>query len=1125
MRSPSSLFYCCLTSVIFLFSQNSFSQLIVNSSVTPAQLVQAFVGAGLTVTNITMNCPVNAYGTFNGSSSNIGMANGALLTSGDVINAVGPNTIPSATTCNGNIVFDPELLAIEPTASEDVCILEFDIVPECSTLTINFVFGSEEYPEFVNSFFNDAFGFFITGPGPACQPNFYANTNVATLPDNVTPVSIDNVNNITNSTYYFDNTGGATVQYDGFTVVLTRVVSLCPCQSYHFKIAIADAGDCAYDSGVFLDFMQCQNALTTTTSTTPAGCTCNGTATVTPAGGNPPYTYNWAPSGGTNATATGLCPGTYTCTIDDAGTCTNPITATVIVTGGAVSLTSSQTNPVCNGGTGSATVTASGGTAPYTYNWTPSGGTNATATGLAAGTYTVTVTDAGGCTSTQVFTITQPTALSVTPGPVTNPTCGNSNGSASVTVSGGTSPYTYLWTPSGGTNSSATGLGAGSYIVTITDANGCTSTQSFTLTTSSGLSVSISSTTNVLCNGGTNGSATASPTGGTSPYTYAWSNSQTTATATGLGAGTYTVTVTDASGCSTTQIVSITQPTIISGVMSMNPVLCSGGNSGSAAVNASGGTPGYTYNWAPSGGTNATATGLASGVYTVTITDVNGCTQTATINVTQPTALTVSITPTNSTCNLANGSATANPSGGTGPFTYLWSPSGGTNATENGLSAGTYTVVVTDANGCTNSSTVTLTTTTVSLTVTGAITICIGQTATLTATGSGGNAPYTYNWQPGNLSGASVTVSPVTTTTYTVIVTDANGCTGSQTVTVTVNPPLSVTASANVSVCIGSSTTITANASGGNGNFTYTWAPSGTGSSITVTPTSTTTYTVTVTDNCGTPFATATVTVTVNPLPSACMAVSDTAGCAPYCVTFSECGVLGSTFAWNFTGGTPAASALQNPGLVCFNTPGFYTVSLTTTSAAGCTSTNTMVNLIHVYAAPQAQFTTGGTLFNGVPQNICMNNTSTNSTSWSWTTSTGTSTSQNPCFTYPDSGTYCVTLVASNSTGCSDSTIQCFTIIEDNFVLIIPNVFSPNGDNFNDLFTITHEGVKELSINIYNRWGNKIYENDALTQSWDGKMKSGKPAADGTYYFVLAGLKSNGELIDLKGYLTLLSIK
>ncbi len=262
---------------------------------------------------------------------------------------------------------------------------------------------------------------------------------------------------------------------------------------------------------------------------------------------------------------------------------------------------SSQINVACNGGaTGSLTVAPSNGTAPYTYLWDDGAAqTTATATGLSAGTYEVTVTDANGCTATASTTVTQPTtALSLTPASQTNVACnGGATGAATVNAAtGGTAGYTYNWTPGnpiGDGTTSVSGLSAGTWTCTVTDANGCTKSVNFTVTQPPTLNVTLASQTNVSCNGGVNGSATVTATGGTvQPYTYSWSPSGgTAATATGLTAGTYTVTITDANSCTATQSVTITEPTAITAsITSQTNVSCNGGANGSATVTATGGT-------------------------------------------------------------------------------------------------------------------------------------------------------------------------------------------------------------------------------------------------------------------------------------------------------------------------------------------------------------------------------------------------------------------------------------------------------------------------------------------------------------------------------------------------------
>ncbi len=246
----------------YLLSSVAFAQLTVSNFMTPQQLVQnVLIGTGVTVNNITYTGGASAIGSFNGSASNIGLASGVLLTSGDINQAPGPNNSSSAGIGNG-LSGDADLDAICASQTHDASVLEFDFTPASDTVKFRYVFGSEEYPEWVGSF-NDVFAFFISGPGIA------GTKNIALIPGTATPVSINNVNATTNSLYYVNNTNGATVQYDGFTTVLTAWQKVTPCQSYHIKIAIADAGDDIYDSGVFLEASSFSSNIITLNATTP----------------------------------------------------------------------------------------------------------------------------------------------------------------------------------------------------------------------------------------------------------------------------------------------------------------------------------------------------------------------------------------------------------------------------------------------------------------------------------------------------------------------------------------------------------------------------------------------------------------------------------------------------------------------------------------------------------------------------------------------------------------------------------------------------------------------------------------------------------------------------------------
>lgn len=280
----------------------------------------------------------------------------------------------------------------------------------------------------------------------------------------------------------------------------------------------------------------------------------------------------------------------YRCVVGGSSSVTSNA-ASLSVSG--VNVATSQTNIACNGtATGALSVTASSGTAPYTYLWS-TGATTSTITGLSVGPYSVTVTDALGCSTTRNFTIIQPTAINATTSQ-TNITCnGGSNGSASVSVTGGVGPYTYSWAPMGGTAATATGLVAGTYTVTITDQYGCQTTRNFTITQPAAMQVGTSQT-NVSCNGASNGSASVTVSGGTAPYTYLWSNGATTPTASGLTAGTYSVTITDVNGCQSNRNFTLTQPAAVTATVNKTTeTICSGSSTSIELI----GSNGTSFNW------------------------------------------------------------------------------------------------------------------------------------------------------------------------------------------------------------------------------------------------------------------------------------------------------------------------------------------------------------------------------------------------------------------------------------------------------------------------------------------------------------------------------------------------
>ncbi|MBX2907117.1 MAG: Ig-like domain-containing protein, partial [Taibaiella sp.] len=567
----------------------------------------------------------------------------------------------------------------------------------------------------------------------------------------------------------------------------------------------------------------------------------NGTATLTVSGGTTPYTYGWS-NGATTQNLSGLSAGTYSVVVTDANSYTT--TATVTITQPAVlAATATQTNVSCNGGSnGSIDVTVTGGTTPYTYLWN-GGATTQDRTGLSAGTYSVLVTDNKGCTTTVSKTITEPATLTAS-ATSTNVSCnGGSNGSIDLTPGGGTTPYTYSWS-NGATTQDLSGLSAGTYSVTVTDSKGCTATASKTISQPATLTASAAGT-NVNCNGGTNGTVTLTVGGGTTPYTYSWNNGATTQNLTGLSAGTYSVTVTDANGCTATASKTITQPTTLTATTASTNALCYGCNNGTASVTPAGGTSPYTYLWS-TGATTASVTGLTAGTYTVTVTDNKGCTVVKTVTITQPAVFTASAAGTNVNCyGGSNGTATLTVSGGTTPYTYSWS-NGATTQNLSGLSAGTYSVVVTDANSYTTTATVTITQPAVlAATATQENVRCYGESnGSIDLSVTGGTTAYTYSWSTG---ATTQDITGLSAGTYSVLVTDAHGCTATVTKTITQPALLTATTSSTNALCYGCNNgTASVTPAGGTSPYTYLWSNGGTTASVTGLVAGT--YTVTVTD-------------------------------------------------------------------------------------------------------------------------------------------------------------------------------------------------------------------------------------------------------------------------------------
>ncbi len=596
--------------------------------------------------------------------------------------------------------------------------------------------------------------------------------------------------------------------------------------SGNYTVTVTDSRSCTTTATITINEPP-EIVLTLSSATSTCGGAV-GSSEVSASGGIPGYTYLWGPVVSTDSILLNIPVGIYTVTVQDASGCTTSASTAVINTTSPI-ITSTITPVSCNGGNdGAATLSLAGGFPPFTYQWSPVGGNSTTATGLAFGSYTVSVTDSFNCATFYSLTIPQPTPLSLNMSSVSASCFGGSNGVASVLATGGTAPYTYLWN-NANTSASNTGLSAGNYSVTVTDQKGCTLNSSVTVGQATALVSNVNNQTPVSCFGGNDGAASVVVSGGTVPYQYNWNPSGiNTPNASGLTAGNYVVTVTDQAGCTTTSGAIITQPTALATQTTSVSGSCNIPN-GSAQVVASGGTAPYTYIWSHTPQTSPTINNVFSGTYYIEVRDLNGCIVNDSVVVSNTGVITVSLaSTTNVSCKGGNdGTAQINVSGGNPPYTYSWNPPVGNSFIANGLTAGNYVATATDASNCSQSISLSIIEPPQLIVPVTAHNIrCFGQTNGLAIVhASGGMGVYGYNWQPGGMS--SPIIGSLSAGTYTVVVNDGNGCTVTTQATIIEPTLLAVTTSATLAGCDLGNGSATANATGGTAPLSYVWNPGG----------------------------------------------------------------------------------------------------------------------------------------------------------------------------------------------------------------------------------------------------------------------------------------------------------
>ena len=729
-------------------------------------------------------------------------------------------------------------------------------------------------------------------------------------------------------------TGGvAPYSYSWSNGATTATITNVPAGTY--DLTVTDANGCTANASATIT--QPTPLLATTRVDQSVDCNGgdNGAATVEAVGGNSPYTYVWT-NGATTAEVTGLQAGTYEVTVSDANAC-EIIESVTITEPAALNVAATITNVACNGeANGEISLNVADGVAPYAYVWAD-GATDRNRTGLTAGEYTVTVTDAKGCTRTETISVSQPMALTSTVTHSDASCNGAADGTATVNPVGGTAPYTIEWS-TGATTATANNLPAGNHTVTIRDANGCEAANAVTISEPTALKASVTSQTNVSCNGGTDGAITTQVEGGTAPYTFAWSNNATTADLTGLRGGNYVLTVTDANGCRAQLSVTITQPNALSAVGFVdNTIKCNGDETGALSVFGNLGTPfedgSYQYLWS-NGATEPFIGNLPGGTYSATVTDANGCTASVEIDLTDPNQLGASIdAATDVSCSGAeDGSATVTVTNGSSPYSYTWS-NGVKKATIENLSGGDYTVTVTDRQGCSVTETVTIAESSpvaADITVDNTIDCNGDRNGALSVAATGGEGDYTYQWNNGATTAA---LTDVPAGNYRVEVKDGAGCTAEATVQLKQNGPISLAMfNDNDASCYGKADgAASVFATGGTGEMTYTYAWSNGGTDYAVTDLAAGTYTLTVTDanNC---TAEASVMIAEPAAFTAVATETQTIACAGGTDGAATVSLTGNndpflTYAWSNGATTPTAGSLAS---------GSYNV--TVTDRAGCTA-------------------------------------------------------------------------------------------------------------------------------------------------------------------------------------------
>jgi gliding motility-associated-like protein len=871
----------------------------------------------------------------------------------------------------------------------------------------------------------------------------------------------------------------------------------------NYQITVTDNLGCAGSASAVISEPP-QLVITETHSNVLCNGGNTGSVTVSANGGMPGYSFIWN-DGNTSLARNNLSAGNYQVTVTDNNACTAS-NSIAITQPAQLAANETHVNVLCNGGnSGSISITAAGGTIPYSYLWND-GNTSSARTSLNAGNYSVVVTDSNLCTASVAITLTEPSALNVSE-THSNVLCyGGNSGAINLSVTGGTPSYTFMWND-GATTQNRTTVTAGNYSVTTTDNNLCSVVTSIIITEPLALNAS-ETHTNVLCHSGTNGSINIVATNGTAPYSFIWNDGNTLPGRTNLAAGNYNVTVSDNNLCSVSTSVNISEPLLLTANEMHTDVLCNGGNTGTITIAVAGGTIPYSYAW-DDGITSLNRNAISAGNYTLTITDNNLCNTSVSVTISEPLALSVSETHQNVLCyGGSSGSAIVAAAGGTQPYSVVWNDNN-TLFSRNNLQAGNYSATVSDGHQCTAN---------ISIVITEppAIIVLLNKTdvschgfadGTITSTVSGGTPTYTYVWSDNQ---TTLNRNNLLAANYVLTVTDNNSCTASASATISEPNALAVTANANNITCNGyNDGTVTLAISGGIVPYSYFWNDGS--QNMNRTGLAAGNYSVTIHDA---HLCTDSTTASITEPPA--VAITSTVN-NPSCERPDFDGSIAIQITSGFTPFVYHWSNNSSASYVTSLGEGVY--SVTVNDAHNCSATATF-SLLYQYnfsvsANPSVTIHLGET----TTLNYTINGNAGNYNAvWSPASTLSCADCVSPVASPYNATLYQIEI--TNNAGCKASDTVSVQVIDDTEVFI-PNAFSPNGDGNNDVFQIYGRAVKQVDLRIFNRWGEEVFSTNYPLYGWDGTYK-GELQSPGVFVYDIKVVFLNNKSTHHVGSLSLL---